>query len=187
MCCWQARAVDRSYADEERLPRGKEPLKLIIRRPNYKDQTVDANVGSDVSLTCRLNRSIRRSQRLAASQRRRHPREKWRCYQVDRACGWKTGPSRKCLLARVRRASRSQVKTQSHRREPQRLDREKPPVAGGKPTGKTMVVLKSSTRAVSSRFCLAPSRGDMFCGAGCRGCSTVDALSLDPVLFQMAA
>ncbi len=36
-------------------PRGKEPIKLIIHRPNYKDQTVDANVGSDVNLTIALD------------------------------------------------------------------------------------------------------------------------------------
>ncbi len=35
-------------------PRGKEPLKLIIRRPNYKDQNVDVSVGSDVSLSVPL-------------------------------------------------------------------------------------------------------------------------------------
>jgi len=35
-------------------PRGKGPLKLIIRRPNYKEQTVDANIGNDVVVSVPL-------------------------------------------------------------------------------------------------------------------------------------
>lgn len=35
-------------------PRGKTPLKLLLRRPNYKDQVVDANIDDDVTLNVLL-------------------------------------------------------------------------------------------------------------------------------------
>ncbi|HNI59643.1 MAG TPA: protein kinase [Pseudomonadota bacterium] len=120
-------------------PRGKEPLKLIIRRPNYKDQTVDANVGSDVSLNVPLEPVDPPKPATGSKPAPTPPAGKngGATKSTGPAAG-KTGPSGKVPAGTSPAGKSVAVKnpippTGTTKAGPGKTT----PVAGGKPTGKT--------------------------------------------------